>query len=75
MEKGATPSPHRILLCIANAGLTAICGLCIANKGLSPKLDIALHPRMAQCNLAAGRVKWHSSRGTQGFRAEFGFSI
>jgi hypothetical protein len=40
---------------MANKGLTAICGACIANKGLSSKFGIALHPGMAQCNLAADR--------------------
>jgi hypothetical protein len=32
-----TRPPPYILLCIANRGLTAICGACIANKGLSPE--------------------------------------
>ena len=49
------PIPHPILLCIATKGLRAICGLCIANKGPSGKVGIALHPGTAQCSLAAGR--------------------
>jgi hypothetical protein len=39
----------------ANKGLAAIWGASVANKGLSSTIDIALHPGVAQCNLAAGR--------------------
>jgi hypothetical protein len=54
VNKALPPIPP-MSVSVANKGLTAIWLISVANKGLSGKNGIALHPGAAQCSLAAVR--------------------